>query len=491
MFGVMIQGTASNVGKSFVCTALCRAFARKGIRVTPFKSQNMSNNSYVTKEGAEIGRSQGIQAEAACTEASVLMSPILLKPRNDQISEVIRFGKVYETLSGKDYRKQFYEIGLETIKESLSALEQQYEAIIIEGAGSPVEMNLNDRELVNMKVAELANVPVILVADIDRGGIFASIAGTLQLLSKDERKRVIGVVINKFRGDPTLFESGKAWIEEHLHVPVLAVLPYVLHHRVESEDSLARQARYQIKRPRERALEIAMIDLPYLANDTDLEPFRYEPDVAIRLVGLSDELGSPDAVILPGTQSPIRDLQALKQTGLAEQLRSYVEGGGTIIGISSGYHMLGNELKDGTHAEKGLELIPLKTMLSGQKSLSSVNGTLIHSGDQVTGFAVSHGEVTYLERVPVFAQIDGKEDGVFLDGGRIIGTAIHHAFYNDHWRASWLNRLRKLRSFPEREIENYHEERLRSYDELADWLERELDVDLLLTNLKTWKKRHG
>ena len=239
MKGVMIQGTASDVGKSLIATAFCRLFANEGMKVAPFKSQNMSNNSYVTINGLEIGRAQGIQAEAAKTEATVWMNPILLKPRSDQESEIVLLGKAVQTLSGKGYRETFYEKGLEVIHEALNQLGQEFEVLVLEGAGSPVEMNLKDRELVNMKIAEMADIPVFLVADIDRGGIFASIVGTLELLTSAERKRVQGIIINKFRGDFSLFTDGVKWIEEKTGIPVLGVLPYVNDHMIDREDSLS------------------------------------------------------------------------------------------------------------------------------------------------------------------------------------------------------------------------------------------------------------
>lgn len=462
----------------------------------------MSNNSYVTKDGAEIGRAQGIQAEAASIEATVMMNPILLKPRNDQTSEVVRFGRVHETLSGRDYREHFYQLGLSTITEALAVLKQEYEAIVIEGAGSPVEMNLNDRELVNMKVAELADVPVILVADIDRGGIFASIAGTLHLLTKEERSRVIGVIINKFRGDPELFESGQEWIEKHLEIPVLAVLPYVEHHRIESEDSLSRRALYPTKKQQEPGLEIVLIDLPYLSNDTDLEPFRYEQDVTIRLVGMHDSLGNPDAVILPGTKSTIRDLEAMKNTGLSDQLTSYVANGGTVIGICGGYQMLGTSIIDQAGTDTGivgqqitgLGILPVQTTFVSEKWTTQSKGTFkpkeLETLADVEGFEIHLGETTRLDQAAVpFLHVHGREDGVFAEGGRLIGTYFHHLFHNDQWRTWWLNRLRRARGLVEREDRNFSDERLRAYDDAADWLERELDLDALLVKMNNWRKK--
>jgi adenosylcobyric acid synthase len=237
MKGVMIQGTASDVGKSLIATALCRLFSNEGVKVAPFKSQNMANNSYITLDGLEIGLAQGIQAEAARTDATVWMNPILLKPQSSMDSEIILLGKPVETLSGSGYRESFYETGIGIIKKALGQLRKDYEVLILEGAGSPVEMNLKDRELVNMKVAQMADVPVFLVSDIDRGGIFASLIGTLELLTKEERNRVKGIIINKFRGDPSLFQDGVKWIEDKTGIPVLGVLPYIHNHMIEREDS--------------------------------------------------------------------------------------------------------------------------------------------------------------------------------------------------------------------------------------------------------------
>lgn len=251
MKGIMIQGTASDVGKSLITTALCRLFAQEGLKVAPFKSQNMSNYSYILPGGKEIGLAQGVQAEAARTEASIWMNPILLKPNSDTQSEIILLGETVETLSGKDYRNQFYDRGLEAVRTSLSHLQGEFDVVVIEGAGSPVEINLNDRELVNMKIAELADVPVLLIADIERGGVFANIVGTLELLSPMERKRIQGIMINKFRGDISLFEDGVQWLEEKTGVPVLGVLPYMMDHGIPKEDSLSSQRLDQAVRVKE------------------------------------------------------------------------------------------------------------------------------------------------------------------------------------------------------------------------------------------------
>ncbi|WP_100407156.1 cobyric acid synthase [Bacillus solitudinis] len=501
MKGIMIQGTSSDVGKSVICTALCRIFARRNLRVAPFKSQNMSNNSYVTNDGSEIGRAQGVQAEAANADASVFMNPILLKPRSDRDSEIVRFGKVYQTLSGRAYRDQFYETGLETIQIALKKLKESYDYLVIEGAGSPVEMNLNDRELVNMKVAEIADVPVVLVTDIDRGGVFASIAGTLQLLSEQERSRVLGVIINKFRGDPTLFENGRTWIEENLHIPVLAVLPHLPNLSIEGEDSLSMKSSFSPSTSDE-VLDIVVIDLPYISNYTDLEPFRHETEVSIRFVQAADQLGFPDAVIIPGTKSTFHDLQVIKDAGLAKQISTYAAKGGTVIGICGGFQMLGDELIDQAGTDtgskgssmKGLGIVPLRTVFEHAKTTVRSKGVIIALDDliekEIEGFEIHLGQTDRCSsEVRPFLMVDGREEGVCIENGRIIGSYFHHLFHNDEWRTWWLNQLREKKGWNRLEVKPYMKTRSEAYDRLADAVEQELDVERLLLKVEQWRTR--
>ncbi|WP_338150604.1 cobyric acid synthase [Neobacillus muris] len=382
MNGIMIQGTSSDAGKSFIVTALCRIFANEGLKVAPFKSQNMSNNSYVTKDGNEIGRAQGIQAEAAKTDAAVWMNPILLKPRSNQESEVVYLGKAIETLSGREYRDSFYTRGIEVIKQSLKRLEKEYDFIVIEGAGSPVEINLKERELVNMRVAELADVPVVLVADIDRGGVFASIIGTLELLEPKERERVVGIVVNKFRGDLSLFEDGINWLEERTGIPVLGVVPFIDHHMVDGEDSLSISE--QFTKRSTGAIDLAVIHLPFISNYTDLEPFLFEEDVRVRWVKKADEFGEPDAVIIPGTKSTIWDLKKLREMGLDKCILQHVKGGGYTAGICGGYQILGKEIIDEAGSDTGvpnskvpgLGVIPARTIFAQRKRDDQSNSSL-------------------------------------------------------------------------------------------------------------------
>ncbi|MFC7391939.1 cobyric acid synthase [Scopulibacillus cellulosilyticus] len=502
MKGIMIQGTGSDVGKSFLATALCRIFYQRGYRVTPFKSQNMSNNSYVTVDGKEIGRAQGIQAEAAHVTASVDMNPILLKPRNDRTSEVVLLGESYQAYSGIDYRDHFYELGISAVKKSLERLNKDYELLVIEGAGSPVEMNLNDRELVNMKVAELADVPVILVADIERGGVFANIVGTLELLTEAERARVKGIIINKFRGDMTLFEEGVRWIEERTSVKVVGVLPYLHDHKIESEDSLSIASKFlnQEKKP----IDIAVIRLPFISNYTDVEPFLYEEDVSVRFVGDTETFGSPDAVIIPGTRSTIADLDFLKEKGLDEAIVDYAKSGGTAAGICGGYQMMCDQLIDeaGTDTGEinkkvdGLGLIPAVTRFQPiKKTVRSTGVVHRRSGLMsvpIEGYEIHLGRTDMLDTdeppLPFVSLQNGETEGVCYDKGRIIGTYFHHLFHNDEWRTVWLNQIRKKKGLPERNCHRLHQSGDHRFDLLAKQVETYLDIDYLTDLAINWEK---
>ncbi len=506
MKGVMIQGTASDVGKSLIATALCRLFANEGLKVAPFKSQNMSNNSYVTSDGLEIGRAQGIQAEAAKIEATVWMNPILLKPRSDQESEIVLLGKAVETLSGKGYRETFYEKGLEVIHKALNQLSKEYELLILEGAGSPVEMNLKDRELVNMKIAELADVPVFLVADIDRGGIFASIVGTLELLTDEERKRVKGILINKFRGDINLFTDGVEWLEEKTGIPVLGVLPYVNNHMIDREDSLSINEFRRMKKNGD--LDIVVIQLPYSSNISDIEPFLYEEDVCLRFVQSVAEFGKPDAVIIPGTKSTIRDLQFMKETGLSEQILRFTRDGGFVTGICGGYQMLGRTLIDeeGTDTgvvgfeETGLELMEAVTYFRKEKQTIRVKGTYHpQTGigkERIEGYEIHLGDTIFSdegEKRPLFRFDSNREEGYYSENGRVVGTYLHHLFHNDDWRHYWLNTIRKsvnLPQMPKMDIGVLKDER---YEVLAEEMGKHLDwerVKKIITDWRSARENH-
>ncbi|MEB1808693.1 MAG: cobyric acid synthase [Bacillaceae bacterium] len=502
MKGIMLQGTGSDVGKSVLVTALCRILARKNRKVTPFKSQNMSNNSYVTIDGKEIGRAQGVQAESAKTEASVYMNPILLKPRSTMESEVVLFGELFSSYSGRSYREHFYQKGIEAIKHALTVLDANYEYVVIEGAGSPVEVNLNDRELVNMKVAELADVPVILIADIERGGVFASVVGTLQLLSEEDRKRVQGIIINKFRGDISLFTDGVSWLEEYTGVKVVGVIPYYDHISIEGEDSLSiHNSLIKEEKKNDHGLDIVVLSLPYVSNYTDLEPLAAESDVYLRFVKEKSEFGQPDAVIIPGTKSTFHDLKYLKENGLDHVLVNYTESGGTVVGLCGGYQMLGERLIDeaGTDTNQvgnemhGLDIAPLVTFFNEKKITIRSRGKLAadhwNCKKEISGYEIHLGRTmaTAVNAEP-FLTVGDRPEGICMNGGKVIGTYFHHLFHNDEWRASWLNKLRVNRGIPEREVVNLLEVRDKGYENLADHVENYLDVEYIINMIEGWKE---
>ncbi|WP_257346882.1 cobyric acid synthase [Pseudalkalibacillus decolorationis] len=498
MKGVMIQGTASDVGKSLIVTALCRMFANEGTKVAPFKSQNMSNNSYVTIMGEEIGRAQGIQAEAAKTDATVWMNPILLKPRSDQQSEVVLLGKAVQTLSGRGYRDSFYEKGVNVIHSALEHLNNEFDVVVIEGAGSPVEVNLKDRELVNMKVAELADVPVVLVADIDRGGIFASMIGTLELLTTEERKRVQGLIINKFRGDLSLFEDGIQWLEEKTGIPVLGVLPYIEQHGIDGEDSLSLQN--QIHNQVKGEIDIVVIYLPFISNYSDIEPFSFESDVSVRWVKHPSEFGKPDAVIIPGTKSTINDLQHLQDVQLDLLIKEFVTDGGSIVGLCGGYQMLGVEIFDEAGSDTGkvsshidgLKIIPAKTTFQPLKETVQVKGayhpqTNLIKRRLIEGYEIHLGRTVHTGQSRPFLLLEGeKEEGYYSNEGKIIGTYLHHLFHNDEWRNEWLNGIRSRKGVERKEVVYANDLKEDRYDQLATQSKEHLNWELLKQIIEQW-----
>ncbi|MBC7105189.1 MAG: cobyric acid synthase, partial [Firmicutes bacterium] len=350
----MVQGTTSHAGKSVLTTALCRIFRQDGYRVAPFKAQNMSLNAYVTADGGEIGRAQGVQAEAAGVEATVDMNPILLKPKGDTVSQVILRGRPWADVRAADYRDDYLVPLWEAVRESFARLAADHDLIVIEGAGSPAEVNLKGRDLANMRVAALAGAPVILVADIDRGGVFASLVGTLELLEPEERRRVRGLVVNKFRGDEGLLKPGLDFLAARTGCPVLGVLPYLAELGVEPEDSVSLT---EGRAGTGTELDLAVVRLPLIANFTDFEPFRGEPDVAVRYVAHPAGLGRPDALFLPGTKNTTRDLLFLYESGWAGAIRDFAARGGPVVGICGGYQMLGREVHDPVGSEEGLPFV--------------------------------------------------------------------------------------------------------------------------------------
>src|SRR4030066_1118910 len=368
---LMIQGTASSVGKSVIVAGLCRIFRQDGFKVAPFKARNMALNSFVTKEGGEIGRAQAVQAEAAGIEPSVYMNPVLLKPEAETSAQVIVLGKVTKRLEASQYYKHTPNL-LKVIEDSLSRLRSTYEIVVIEGAGSPAEINLKKREIVNMRVAKMANSPVLLVGDIDRGGVFASIIGTLELLTKRERDLIKGFIINKFRGDLKLLKPGRDLLEKRTGKPVLGVIPYFRDLAIAQEDSVYLDERQA--NSAKGTVDVAVIRLPHISNYDDFDPLE-EQGCTVRYVSNVLEMGNPDLLILPGTKSTIADLIRLQQQGLAQAIIHRAQSGIPVIGICGGYQMLGKHIHDPDKIESSQDSI---------NGLGLLNSTTIFHNDKTT-----------------------------------------------------------------------------------------------------------
>ena len=487
---IMIQGTASDVGKSVICTALCRILANDGYKVAPFKSQNMALNSYITQDGGEIGRAQGVQAEAARTIATAHMNPILLKPKHDMVAEVIVHGKHYLNMEAKTYRDDFVEKVMPLVAESVQRLQQEFDVVVLEGAGSPAEINLKDRDIANMRMAHLADAAVILVADIDRGGAFASIIGTLALLDEEERARVKGIIINKFRGMRELLEDGIEWLEKETSIPVLGVIPYV-DVQIEAEDSLALSS-LRLKRPKqaEFPIDVAVIRFPRISNFTDIDPLFEEPDLGVRFVSSAADFGCPDVIILPGTKNTIEDLHWLKKHGLATAIEHSFNQGAHVFGICGGYQMLGKTLLDREAIESsgsvecGLSLLDIETTFVASKKTVQVTGRLA-SGDEVSGYEIHLGRSIRLHNTPPFIQLhDGREDGASSYDGRVIGTYLHGIFHNRLYTRKYFNAIRAQKGLNGLPLDVKSDAELR--DEAYEMLDRHVRQHLKMDIIYEW-----
>ncbi|MHB0885473.1 MAG: cobyric acid synthase [Bacillota bacterium] len=493
---MMIAGTASHVGKSVLCTALCRIFRQDGFRVAPFKAQNMALNSYPTRDGGEIGRAQVTQAMAAGIEPTVHMNPILLKPKRDTEAQVVVLGKPLGDMSAMTYRRDYLPVALGIVKDSLDRLRSEYDLVVMEGAGSIAEVNLKDRDIVNLRAAALADAPVVVAADIDRGGVFASIVGTMDLLDDAERRQIAGWVINKFRGDLSLFDPGVRFIEERTGRPVFGVMPFLTGLDIEEEDSVSLDETPGAGRqgPGDGPwLDIAVLKLPRISNFTDFDALIREPDVRLRYVEGLKELGSPDAVILPGTKNTVDDLRWLQETGLAVAAIRLSQRGCGVVGICGGYQMLGVELldPDGHEADlpqlPGLGILPLVTTFTPEKITVRARGEILADrgffgplkGTVLEGYEIHMGRTTLLDgALPLLRLERGDADGAVADGGRVIGTYLHGLFDNDLFRRAWLNDLRRRKgALP---IATAGESRLAreaAFDRLADAVREHLRVD--------------
>ena len=424
---LMVQGTTSDAGKSTVVAALCRLLAREGFSVVPFKPQNMALNSAVTSDGGEIGRAQALQAQAAGLQPHTDMNPVLLKPSSDIGAQVIVHGKVRADMNARDYH-QYKTIAMQAVLESYQRLSRAYSAIIVEGAGSPAEINLRERDIANMGFAEAVDCPVILVADIDRGGVFAHIVGTLACLSESERSRIVGFVINRFRGDISLLEPGLDWLERQTGKPVLAVLPYLHGLFLDAEDAI------QPGQGARGSFRVVVPVLPRISNHTDFDALRAQPEVDLRFVGPGQAIPPADLIILPGSKNTRADLAWLQDNGWPEALRKHVRYGGKVIGICGGYQMLGRTVSD-PHGVEGtpgtspaLGLLDIDTELAREKILAQVSGRCAFAEGEVAGYEIHMG----LSRGPATANpafyIGGRPEGACSDDGLVLGTYLHGLF---------------------------------------------------------------
>ena len=431
---LMVQGTTSDAGKSTVVAALCRLLYRQGVKVVPMKPQNMALNSAVTVDGGEIGRAQALQALAAGLPAHTDMNPVLLKPSSDTGAQVIIHGKVRADMNARDYH-HYKTVAMEAVLESYRRLQQQYDAIIVEGAGSPAEVNLRERDIANMGFAEAVDCPVILVADIDRGGVFAHFIGTLACLSESEQSRIVGFVINRFRGDISLLEPGLEWLEKKTGKPVLAVLPYLHGLQLDAEDAI------QSSQNSAGKFRIIVPAIPRISNHTDFDALRAHPDVDLQFIGPGQAIPDADLIILPGSKNTRGDLAFLQQQGWPAVLQRHLRYGGKVIGICGGYQMLGQVVSD-PHGVEGapgdsaaLGLLDITTELTQDKRLEQVNGTCVFGSGKaaVSGYEIHMG-VTYAsnDTLPVF-HINGTDEGARSADDQILGTYLHGLF--DHQEA--------------------------------------------------------
>ncbi len=458
-----VLGTGSDVGKSIIAAGLCRLLVRAGIRVAPFKAQNMSNNSYVTRDGKEIGRAQALQAQACRLDPHTDMNPILLKPESDRRAQIVVQGTVWGKSDARDYWTTTTELA-ERVKDSYERLAQEFEVIVIEGAGSAAEMNLRDRDLANWAVVEHADARVVLVADIDRGGVFAQVVGTLDLITVEERARVIGVIINKFRGDRMLFDDGIWFLQSRTGLPVLGVVPMLQDLSIDQEDSVAVERASQM--PFDPAhINIAVVLLRRMSNFTDFKHVAWEADVRLRYVERPQDLAGADVVIIPGSKNTLEDLCALRQAGFEEVVRRHVGSGGELIGICGGFQMLGRRFSDPEAVESGGEvegfgLLDISTVMMPVKTTSLIEAQPLHILEggfpPIQGYYIHMGVTHRGNDGPCFQvscsqDFSGPSGGslgeVLLDGavnrtGLVWGTYIHGAFDQPNFRRAWLNRIR-------------------------------------------------
>ncbi len=492
----MVLGTSSGAGKSLMTAAICRVLRRHGEQPLPFKGQNMSLNAWVDRDGGEMAYSQALQAWAAELEPQVAMNPVLLKPRGDSTSEVIHLGRAVGTARAEHYYRDWFRPGWSAIRAGLEQLQAAHPGgrLVLEGAGSPVEVNLQARDLTNLRLAQYLRARCLLVADIERGGVFAQIVGTLALLRPVERPLMGGLLINRFRGRRSLFDEGRRWLEKETGLPVLGVMPW-LEELFPPEDSLDLLERRS--RNGHGEITIAVLRLPSLSNFSDLDPLEAEASVQLQWRLPGEPLHRPDAVILPGSKQTLQDLGILHSSGMAEELREYVAGGGQLFALCGGLQMLGRELLDpeglegGQGRAHGLGLLPLRTVFRGGKALRQRRSTALWPPGAgaplvVEGFELHRGRSERLDDAactPLMAEAAlGWWAATGTRGGLVAGTYLHGIFENGPWRRRWLNQLRQRRGLPPLQEDQPHHARQRDalLDRLADAFEAHIDLSPLL-----------
>lgn len=486
----MIQGTGSGVGKSIITAGFCRQFYKEGWRVAPFKAQNMSLNSFVTEEGGELGRAQAYQAEACGIKPHVNMNPILMKPSGDNMSQVIVMGKVTENRNAKNYYANHKKHEAE-VQKAFDELSREYELIVLEGAGSPAEINLKQWDLVNMPMAKMAKAPVIIVGDIDRGGVFAWMKGTYDLLEPEEKDRVAGFIVNKFRGDLDLLTPGLRQFEDLVHKPVLGVIPFCRDLFVDEEDAIPTEA-YPSAQNGTGNLDAAVIWYPRISNFTDVSPLAADPSVTLRYVSNPAQLGNPDLIILPGSKNTLDDLEFLKQQGLSDAICDRFHSGTIVLGICAGFQILGTTVRDPENMEShrtevvGLNLLDCETTLLTHKNTRQVRSTtlsspLFQTGLSVEGYEIHMGKTNFkTEYIPLFGTVNGDHPlhlGLTNQEGTLVGTYVHGILDNEDIRNSFLQHVRNLRGLPPTEATfNYRAFREENLDCLAKLVSDSMDM---------------
>lgn len=501
---LMVQGTASSAGKSMVVAGLLRILKDSGIRAAPFKAQNMALNSFVTKDGFEIGRAQAVQAAAAGILPTVHMNPILLKPEGNMRSQIVILGRPTSSLSPAEYYSR-REDHLAVVGASLTKLRREYDFVVIEGAGSPAEINLRRSDIANMATADLADARVILVASIELGGVFAAIAGTVALLSREHRDRLMGCIINKFRGDEAILAPGIVEIEERTGLSILGILPHIPDLRIAEEDSLGLEPRMNRRRAGPGEVEIAVIRLPRISNFDDLAPLENESGVVVRFIDCPDELHGADLAVLPGTKTTVLDLAWLRERGFADALARRVAGGEPILGICGGCQILGREILDPEAVEspiasiRGLALLPIVTRFESMKTTAQVRArakrdTLLASmkdESELTAYEIHSGAIVHDEAESAIFELARENapgvtvfDGAASPDGAVTGTLLHGIFENPSVRMHLINRLRERKGIATAGSGNARDAQEQSFDKLADVMRKTLDLDTIFSAMK-------